>query len=400
MWRAIMATAALAGVLLAVSGAGAPAAEWSARDLGSLRSLWIGSLPKLAPDPSNAVGDDPRAARLGQRIFFDKRFSADGSVACATCHQPERRFTDGLALAKGLAMTASNTPTIIGAAYSPWFFWDGRADSQWSQALGPLENPAEHGGSRSQYAKLIFTDRGYRRAYEELFGAMGDVAGANGGPAATRLFVNMGKAVAAYERLLTPGPSRFDGYVESLLNSDGKAGRGFTPDEAAGLRLFIGQGKGQGNCIHCHNGPLLTNNEFHNIGLPVSDPKPEDDGRAAGAKAVRASPFNCLSPHSDAKPGDCRELDFIKHQGPEIAGAFKAPTLRNVGLTGPYMHDGRFASLQEVLAHYNQAPDADVGVSGLVPLGLAPGQLEQLRRFLLSLDSPPRVPPALLAAPQ
>ena len=111
----------------------APAKQtWSTEEVRILRSLWIGNLPRLSKDPSNAVGSNPKAAKLGHRLFFDKRFSGNGTIACATCHQPDRRFTDGIPVAKGMGKTTRNSPTIIGTAHSPWFFWDGRTDSQWS----------------------------------------------------------------------------------------------------------------------------------------------------------------------------------------------------------------------------------------------------------------------------
>ncbi|HFC11340.1 MAG TPA: hypothetical protein ENJ56_00750, partial [Anaerolineae bacterium] len=121
---------------------------WSSAEISSICSLWLGNLPDLPPDPTNHVADDPAAAQLGQRIFFDTAFSADNTIACATCHKPELNFTDGMPLPIGGG--PRKTPTIVGTAYNTWFFWDGRADSQWSQALGPLESSSEHKGNRAQ----------------------------------------------------------------------------------------------------------------------------------------------------------------------------------------------------------------------------------------------------------
>lgn len=106
--------------------------SWSEAEVVTLKSLWIGSLPALPPDPSNTYADDPKAVEFGQQLFFDTRFSSNGEVACATCHKPELMFTDGLPLAKGVGTTTRKSMTIIGTAYSPWLFWDGRKDSQWS----------------------------------------------------------------------------------------------------------------------------------------------------------------------------------------------------------------------------------------------------------------------------
>src|SRR5689334_18923530 len=119
------------------------------------RDLWIGNLEPLPADPSNRWANDPAAAALGERLFFDKRLSSNGQVSCATCHDPQRAFQDGVALAKGVGTTNRRTMPIAGMAYSPFLFWDGRKDSLWSQALGPLESPVEHGGDRMQYAQVI-----------------------------------------------------------------------------------------------------------------------------------------------------------------------------------------------------------------------------------------------------
>jgi len=176
MIRIFCISAALAGFVALTANGQAAAQTWTVGETGMLRSLWIGSLGKLPQDPSNAFADDPMAAELGHKIFFDPRFSANAKVSCATCHQPELAFTDGLPLAQGVGAVPGHTPTIIGMAYSPWFFWDGRKDSQWSQALGPMESPVEHGGTRTQYAKIVYADPAYRKAYERIFSALPDVS--------------------------------------------------------------------------------------------------------------------------------------------------------------------------------------------------------------------------------
>src|SRR5512143_1165608 len=156
--------------------------QWTADEKDLLRGLWIGSLKPLRPDPSNRYADDERAAKLGQQLFFDTRFSSNGKVACATCHQPDQLFQDGLPLSHGVGTTTRRAMTIVGTAYSPWLFWDGRKDSQWAQATGPMESAVEHGGNRTQYAHLI--DRFYRADYEAIFGPLPDLSGvpANAGP--------------------------------------------------------------------------------------------------------------------------------------------------------------------------------------------------------------------------
>jgi cytochrome c peroxidase len=384
--------------------------------------LWLGSLPPLPPDPSNAVGDDPRAAELGQRIFFDTRFSANGGIACATCHIPAIDFIDSLARAEGLDTTRRHTPSITGAAYYPWLFWDGRRDSQWAQALGPLEAAVEHGGSRAQYAHLVYDDADYRAAYGAIFGPMPELSDTRRFPAAAgpvddpalqaawegmdpadqerinRVFANIGKAIAAYERLIMPGSSPFDAYVAALLERDEAAmAAALNADEVAGLRLFTGRG----NCTQCHNGPLLTNMGFHSIGVPDPEGQPPDVGRFAGVQLALRDEFNCLGPYSDAPPEACEEVIFAKTMSSELMAAFKVPSLRNVAETPPYMHAGQFASLAEVLDHYNQAPSGlgPTAHTDLLPLGFTASELAQLEAFLGSLSAPLDVDPALLSPP-
>ncbi len=156
--------------------------------------------------------------------------------------------------------------TVVGAAYSPFLFRDGRKDSLWAQALGPLENPDEHGLDRAQIVWLV--GQHYREPYEAVFGPLPDSrlteAGlVDDGEAVTGVFVKVGKAIAAYERQLSPGPSRFDRYVEALLSDDEDGAAVLTPDELAGLELFVGEA----GCTNCHNGPLFTNHDFHNTGV-------------------------------------------------------------------------------------------------------------------------------------
>jgi cytochrome c peroxidase len=289
-------------VLLAtiVSVAASARGGWTSAQLAELRSMPLPELEPLPPDPTNRVADDPRAADLGRRLFFDTRLSSNGRVACSTCHQPDRGFQDGTSLAVGVGTTARRTMPIAGMARTPFLFWDGRKDSLWAQALGPLESPVEHGGTRAQYAHAVADH--YRGEYEAVFGPLPDLSAvpASAAPAGngtataawvaltetqrdavTRVFVNIGKAIAAYERRVELGASRFDEYVAAVTT--GRSGDSILDDgEIAGLRLFIGRA----NCTQCHNGPLFTNNEFHNTGVP---PRPElliDHGRLTGATAV------------------------------------------------------------------------------------------------------------------
>jgi cytochrome c peroxidase len=170
------------------------------------------------------------------------------------------------------------------------------------------------------------------------------------------------------------------------------AGRAHTPadqfsaDEEAGLRLFIGKA----NCINCHNGPRLTDDHFHNTGVPASSLVADvDSGRTVGVRNVLAGEFNCVSTYSDAKPDECSELRFAVTEGDELVRAFKTPSLRNVAERPPYMHAGQIATLSKVIEHYDRAPHAPAGHSELKRLGLSQTERRQIEAFLRTLNAPP-----------
>lgn len=352
-----------------------PPAPWSEEEVAVLESLWLESLPDLPPDPTNAVADNPLAVEFGRQFFFDSRFSANGAISCATCHQPERHFTDGLPKGVAIGMSPRNTPSIVGTAYSPWLYWDGRRDSQWSQALSPLEDPNEHASNRLMTIAIVVDDKNYWRMYKALFG---EAAGVD------TMYSNIGKVVAAFERTIMPTTSRFDEYVAAVVAGDSeRQATLFSDEEVRGLRLFIGEA----NCTQCHNGPLLTNNEFHNTGLINFVGEVPDKGRILGIREVLTHPFNCEGPHSDAARRECSELAFAR-TGPELIGAFRTPSLRNLESTEPYGHKGQLATLADVLAHYNAAPDAMIGHNEAKPLDLSDRELARLEAFLRTLAAP------------
>ena len=284
---------------------------------------------------------------------------------------------------QALGTTDRNTPSLVGAAYSPWQYWDGRRDSQWSQALVPLEAPNEHGFDRARVISLVYKDPDYREMYESLFGTLPELQGADS-PTINTAFANVGKSIAAFERTIMPTESRFDAYVEAVQNNDIETAAAlFSVDEVWGLRLFIGEA----NCLQCHNGPLLSNHEFHNTAVISFPGEVPDKGRIAGVKEVLADEFNCLGRYSDDREHRCAELEFVR-KGPELIGAFKTPSLRNLENTAPFMHKGQLPTLAAVLGHYNDAPDAMIGHNEAKPLGLTKRQLRQLEAFLLTLSAP------------
>lgn len=378
------------------------------------------------PDPTDAVADSPAAARLGRMLFFDPRLSDDGRVACSTCHQPAHAFTDGRRVAVALGTGTRNTPTLLNEPFGSWSFWDGRADSQWSQALQPLENPREAGTDRLHILHLVRDDPALRDAYRAVFGALPPLEDATRFPphalpgaalntarnaawsgmaqadreAVNRAWSNLGKAIEAYERLLVGGNSAFDHYIAGLKSGDAAAQAGISAAAKRGLRLFVGAAR----CELCHAGPLFTDGQFHNLGLPLLPGEAADAGRDAGIRQVRDDPFNGAGAFSDAPAGEARDSLRYLPEPHLMLGAFKTPSLRNVALTPPYMHDGRFAALEQVLDFYARGRAASRGrVVGarertvdIIPR-LGDGQKRDLIAFLQTLNSPPL--PAELTGP-
>jgi cytochrome c peroxidase len=375
---------------------------WTPKERETLRSLSLASLGPLPADPSNRYADDARAAALGERLFSDTRLSGNGKVSCATCHVPQKDFQDGTPLAHGVGTTGRRTMPIAGTAHGAWFFWDGRTDSQWSQALGPLESAVEHGGTRTQYAHTIGAH--YRAEYEAVFGTLPSLDGlpAQAGPVAdtawraawnripaarqgeiSRVYANIGKAIAAFERRVELAPTRFDRYVDAEL-----AGRAhdstssLSEDEIAGLKLFVGKA----NCVNCHNGARLTDDHFHNTGVPASAlVAAVDSGRSVGVRQAVAAEFACTGKYSDATADDCAELRFATTDGEELVRAYKTPSLRGVAERAPYMHAGQIATLSAVIDHYDRAPKSPFGHSELKPLKLSATERRQIESFLRTL---------------
>jgi cytochrome c peroxidase len=386
---------------------------WSAEEVNVLASMRLSQLPTQPVDPSNAVEALSAAAAFGKRLFNDHRFSQTQAVSCASCHDPQKQFQDGLPVGQGVGTGSRRAMPIVGTGFSPWLFWDGRKDSLWSQALGPLEDSVEHGGNRARYAHLIKSH--YRAEYESIFQAMPDLSHVppNASPKGTesektawnalpskaqadvsRIFSNMGKAIAAYEKTLSHGESRFDRYVEGVVRRDSARQESLTPKEVNGLRTFIGKGQ----CVSCHNGPLFTDQHFHNTGVPPRNSDRPDRGRAAALMAVQNDEFNCLGPFSDAKAEQCQELHFMVKSDPTLEGAFKTPSLRDVSLRPPYMHAGQLPSIEAVIRHYISAPVAAVGHSELAgtankhserkPIRLDEREIRDLAAFLATVSGP------------
>jgi cytochrome c peroxidase len=402
----------------------------------------IARLTPLGPAPldeTNAVAGDPRAQHLGRFLFFDTRLSSNGAVSCATCHQPSHGFSAPTRLGHGLGVTLRHPPSLLNAAYYPWFDWDGRVDSIWAQAFGPLESPEEMGFSRTELAHLMADDPELRAAYEAIFGPMPDISDASRFPARARpvpknpahpdnlaweamsakdrqtinrIASNVAKTIAAYVAQLVRADAPFDKFAQRLLDGDSAADRASRkPDEKSalspaaqrGLKLFVGKA----GCIRCHVGPNFSDGSFHNLGLgprewlSASRQNGGDQGRWVGVTQVKQNTFNALGPYSDDRDGESAKwLHYLKRTA-EDHGQFKTPTLRNIALTPPYMHGGHFETLDEVVRFYSILHER--GMVGhreemLVPLGLSQVEIDAIVAFLKSLTGEP-LPSELLHPP-
>lgn len=401
-------------------------------------------------------------ARLGHDFFFDPGFSSNGAISCASCHRPELSFTDGKAQSEGMAKTRMNAPTLVNVHLMHWFFWDGRAESLETQAMGPIEHPGEHGFSRVKVAHRILNQ--YKKSYEKIFGPLpknlpaidtvlarqangfisDEIAayalatlgnsdfqksvlssarrqgvqpieiiknyaalGSDERPKSistsnpqisekdliivNKIFLNFTSAIAAFERTIQSEDSPFDLFAKSLKTT-GDIQRSlhaqFGGNELRGLRVFAGKGQ----CLICHNGPTLSDQQFHNIGLPsASGERGLNLGRSQGIIIARANPFSCgnIFKNEKKQTESCAELGYLEEENVDFVGAFKTPTLRQLSDTAPYGHDGRFVTLADVLNHYNQLtakPAVGRAEATLKPLGLTQNELQDLESFLMSLN--------------
>ncbi len=375
--------------------------------------LTLSPLPAVPADRTNAVADDPRAARLGQFLFYDTRLSRDGRVSCASCHRPELNWTDGEPIPAAFGTELRHVPTLWNTAFNRWFFWDGRADSQWAQALEPIENPIEHGATREQCVRVLRGDPTLRASYERLFGPLPPIADSPG-QEQDRAFANVGKSIAAFGRRLVTQPSPFDEYVQGVRAGDAVRLSAISPAAKRGLKLFVGAA----NCRSCHHGPNFSDGEFHDTGIATRFPHaPRDPGRWEGVNKLLTSPFNAMGAFNDDPSGRRDRPTAYLANAPEFWGQFKTPTLRNVAKTAPYMHRGQLATLREVVEFYSNPPEPappppEAATSGghrhragmggveqvLQPLHLTPSQVDDLVSFLETLSSP-ETPAELMTKP-
>ncbi|HYP91073.1 MAG TPA: cytochrome c peroxidase [Polyangiaceae bacterium] len=430
---------------------GDPEPALSEADLALLRALAPQSLPAARADVSNKWADDEQAAIFGQRLFFDARFAGalldgdnDGSVnalgrkgetgkvACSGCHVPERGFSDTRTIRQQVSLGSGwglrRAPSLLDVGQSPVLMWDGRHDSLMSQVFGPLESEVEMNSSRLFAAQQIFAN--HQREYEAIFGALPPLSDASrfpplsaaqtgcsrldkdshcvdakrGSPgdgaefdgmatgdqdSVTRVWVNAGKAMGAYQRRLTCGASRFDDFMQGDQAALSRA-------EQRGAALFVGKAK----CIDCHSGPYLSDEKFHNVGLQPQVVSTvfidaNDPGASVGLSLAQTDPLSVAGPYSDGDDGRMPE-----QLGPELLGAFRTPRLRCVAGRPSFMHTAQLLGLEQVVEFFDRGGDSFgfPGKSELQPLNLTARERADLVAFLGSLTGP-GPEPSLLGPP-
>lgn len=310
----------------------------------------IGVLPKMIFPENNPYSEAKK--ELGKMLFFDPRLSKSKQISCASCHDPELAWGDGRTISYGHNRQTGkrNSPSLLNIGYHSVFFWDGRATSLENQALGPITDPVEMAATETISIKNIKKIKGYKPYFREAFGD-------------EKITIErILKAIATYERTITSKKSKFDSFIEGKSDI-------FTDEEVIGLHLF----RTKARCINCHNTPLLSNQKFHNVGLSYYGRTFEDLGK-----------YN------------------ITHKKEDV-GKFKTPSLREIGRTAPYMHNGLMPNLEGIIEMYNAGmprvkPKENQKNDSLFPvtdpllkkLNLTKKEQNALKAFLLTLSSSPR----------
>ncbi|NGZ02136.1 MAG: cytochrome-c peroxidase [Nitrospira sp. WS238] len=331
MRRAKLGKVILTGVFILGTAAAIPAGAGEPVQLPTIQGL---------EDPNTFVPEDnpltKEKVELGRLLFFDKRLSKNDTIACASCHMAKKGFTDGMPVSTGIKglKGGRSAPVSFNRVYSKAQFWDGRAATLEDQSIGPFINPVEHGfANHDEMVAKMKKIPGYRKLFKDVFGREIEIG-------------DVGRAIASFQRTVLSGNSAVDkfdiGGDETALSDSAKRG----------LELF----RGKARCTRCHSGFNFTDEKFHNIGIGW-DTNTVDLGR------------------------------YLETKNAEDIGAFKTPTLREIARTAPYMHDGRFKTLEEVVTFYNQGgvknPHLD---NTIIPLELTDQEKQDVVAMLKSLN--------------
>jgi cytochrome c peroxidase len=291
--------------------------------------------PAAIPAPADNRPTTERV-KLGKMLFFDPRISSSGEMSCATCHNPVLGWSDGLAVSLGNSTQRGKraTPPITDSAFNQFLMWDGRFHNLEDQAVAPMQSPGEMNGSMEVIVASLKSKPAYVAAFQRAYPEEGISQ------------ITVAKAMASFERTIVSNSSPFDAWVSGKENA-------ISPAAKRGFQLFVGKAK----CVLCHQPPFFTDDGFHNIGL-----RDESDGGRFALVPVKV-----------------------------LQGSFKTPTLRNIARTAPYMHNGAYRTLAEVVEHYNRGGDAKTNLDpNITPLDLTPAEEHDLLEFLQALTSRPQ----------
>ena len=383
--RRIAACAVTGAACALLAGSGA-AQQDAARPVFSDAEIKIilshGPWPAPAQaDPSNRVSGKPDAIEFGTRLFFDPRLSASGTLSCSSCHVPERNWQDNLTRGVGMREVDRNTPTLMNLVAGRWYGWSGASDSLWSQSLRPILDERELAATPRHVAQLVRDDEQLACRYKKAFGTAPSPADDEA------VFVDVGKALAAFQETLVSGRTPFDRFRDALARSERSLSETYSEPAQRGLKIFIGKG----GCTLCHSGPNFTGGEFFRTGLSRFAPRGQPDpGRQAEIAQLIKSRFNLLGPYNDDRTGASAARTREAALEKAGSGEFKVPSLRNLILTAPYGRDGGAETLAEVVRHYAGIDPASLrakdGRPGK-PLDLTPREQTDLVVFLESLST-------------
>jgi cytochrome c peroxidase len=355
-------------------------------------------LPPIPVDKSNYFQQNPDAIRFGGKLFFDTDFSFSGDVSCASCHFTNSRFIANESIPAGQSRNFRTVMQITGSAYNRFYFWDGRIDSLWAQALEPIEHPDEHNLQRheavkyvvSKYAKdldtLMAQSDGYQKHLMLVHHWLTSQNQSLPIESINHVFALIGKCLAAYQASLPIDRTMWDEVAIAKINN-----QPLTPMQEKiwqGFKIF----KGKGRCSACHDGPLFTDFSFHNTAMPTVSVLGIEVGRYGVLPEIQDLEFGCHSIYSDAGEDDCLHLKYLNKGIEENFGAFKTPTLRGINNKTRFGHAGQFSSLKAMIEHYNVPPIGAHGklinqqsLSELQPLSLTEQEKGHLITFLEAL---------------
>jgi len=340
--------------------------------------LALGPWPPAARrDPGNRVSGQPMAIELGRQLFRDPRMSPVGYIACVTCHQPDRAFTDIKARAHGLADLPRNTPALANLGLRRWYGWGGASDSLWMASIKPILDAREFDGNAALVTRLFAREPELAACYRRVFGVS---------PLRNpeRTVVNVGKSLAAYVETLVTARTPFDEFRDALARGDASRMAAYPAAALRGLRLFVGRA----GCVACHSGPNFSDGQFHAGVAPADEMAAAvarslaDDGRLGDARALKASRFNLQGAYNDDASGRNAAPTRTLAVNAAFAGQFRTPTLRNVAVTAPYFHNGQTERLTDALQHRQPLASLSSATPG-EPLRV--GEIDDLAAFLSTL---------------